>query len=144
MSSAAITRTGKKIYDPKASELYARNPCPPVKFLPKRCDFKDESGNYYYSVFDNKRMQEWAESSPLLDMIAGELGSGTSLFFVRQNPQSKKAGEEFNLQDEGPLLLQSTVDDEVSIGQIVAVGDHSNAGYTARSVVWILLRGLHS
>ncbi len=144
MSSAAITRTGKLKYDQKASDLYARNPCPQVKFLPKKHQFKDESGNHYHSVFDNKRLREWAESSPLLDMIAGELGKGDALFFVRQNPERKKEGEEFLLADEGSLLLQSTADDELSIGQIVAVGDHTTSSYTARSVVWMLVRGLHS
>ncbi len=144
MSSAAITRTGKLIYDPRASDLYAVSPCPSVKFLPKRCDFKDKAGNCFFNVGKNKKLQAWAESSPLMDMIAGELQENDTLFFVRQNPERKKEGEDFILPDEGSLLLQSTADDEVSIGQIVAVGDHSNAGYTARSVVWILLRGLHS
>ncbi len=144
MSSAAITRTGKLIYDPRASDLYAVSPCPPVKFLPKKIDFKDKAGHCYFNVAKNKKLQQWADSSPLMDIIAGELQQGDSLFFVRQNPERKKEGEDFLLADEGTILLQSTADDEVSIGQIVAVGDHSNAGYTARSVVWILLRGLHS
>ncbi len=144
MSSAAITRTGKLIYDPRASDLYAVNPCPGVKMLPKRCDFKDKSGHCYFNVAKNKKLQSFADQSPLMDMIAGELQENDVLSFVRQNPESKKAGEEFNLPDEGSLLLQSTEDDEVSIGQIVAVGDHSNAGYTARSCVWMLVRGLHS
>ncbi len=142
MSSAAITRTGKIIYDPRASDLYAVNPCPPVKLLPKRCDFKDKAGNCFFNVAKNKKLQAWAESSPLMDLIAGELQENDTLFFVRQNPERKKEGEE--LPDEGSLLLQSTADDEVSIGQIVAVGDHTTSSYTARSVVWMLVRGLHS
>ncbi len=174
MSSPAITRTGKLRYDARASDLYATNPAPPVKLLPKKidfkgnshtpesnaqmqtrwmftrsmlslcADFKDEALNHYFDVFKNKKLKEWADSSPLMDMIAGEIQDCDVLFFVKQNPESKKAGGEFILPDEGALLLQSTADDEVSIGQIVAVGDRTNSGYTARSVVWMLVRGLHS
>jgi len=97
MSSAAITRTGKRIYDPRASDLYARNPAPQSKMLPKRCDFKDSSGNCYFLVSKNKKLQSWADSSPLMDIIAGEIQQSDSLFFVKQNPESKKEGVEFNI-----------------------------------------------
>ncbi len=141
-AAAAITRTGKLIDDPRASELYAKNPCPPARFLPKKSDFKDSAGNSYVDVAKNKKLQSWADQSPLLDMIAGELQENDTLFFVRQNKERKKEGDDFILQDEGEILLQSTEDDETSVGRIVAVGDHSSSGYTARSVVWMLIRDL--
>jgi hypothetical protein len=143
-SSAAITRTGKAKFDFSDSDLYSVNPCPPVKALPRKCDYKDKSGNLFYDVFKNKKLLKWAHASPLMDMIAGELQPGDSLFFVRQNPQSKAACGEFDLADEGALLLYNTADSECHICQVVSVGDRTNAGYAARSVVWMLVRGLRS
>jgi hypothetical protein len=71
-TSAAITRTGKAKYDPADSDLYATNPAPPVKVLPKTPDYEDAAGNAYYDVFKSIKLSKWAAESPLMDMIAGD------------------------------------------------------------------------
>jgi hypothetical protein len=64
--------------------------------------------------------------------------------FVRHNPEDKKRGEEFELPDSGWLVLHKHISDIIHVFtcQVVALGDRTNAGYTARSVVWMLVRGL--
>jgi hypothetical protein len=68
-----------------------------------------------------------------------------TLFFVKQHPESKKEGAEFELQDEGQLLLQSVGKGNILHScNVVAVGDRTSSSYNARSVVWMLVRGLRS
>jgi hypothetical protein len=67
------------------------------------------------------------------------------VFFVKQHAASKKEGVEFELPDSGQLVLHkdgSIV--RIFTCTVVTVGDRSNGGYAARSVVWMLVRGLQS
>ena len=172
-----ITRTGKLKYDPAGSDLYARNPAPPARWLPKRCDFRDSSANMYYNVFTRPKMIKWMQDSPLQDIISGDFQKvrhienrnvcvsfafvrvkqqllikwcvrakkeSDVLFFVKQNPTRKKQGEEFLLQDEGQILLQSETHkaEGLHCASIVLVGDKSSSGYNARSTCWMLVRNL--
>ena len=77
-ASAAITRTGKLRYDPSASDLYARNPAPTARFLPKKHDYQDSFGNYYYDVLKSEKLTRWARDSPLMDMVAPDMQAVSS------------------------------------------------------------------
>jgi hypothetical protein len=133
-----MTRTGKAVELPDSS-LYLINPCPPARLLPKSCDWVDENGNKYYNAMKSEKLQPWAESESMQAKAGVWMSEGDVLFFVKQGDSARgKAG--FVLPVDGSLELSAG--DKTVVGTIVAVGDAAAQNYKARSVRWMLLRGL--
>ena len=75
----SITRTGKPKYDPRGSDLYAKNPAPPAKYLPRKCDYRDAAGNLYFDALQNKKLAAWVEQSPLKHMISPDFQQASTM-----------------------------------------------------------------
>jgi hypothetical protein len=121
------------------SALYLINPCPPARVLPKICDWFDENGNKYYNAQKSDKLRPWAESESMQAKAGVWMSAGDVLFFVKQNKEARgRAG--FVLPVEGSLELSAGA--TTVVGTIVAVGDAAAQNYKARSVRWMLVRGL--
>jgi len=122
-----------------SSDLYAVNPCPPASKLPKKPDWKCEAGHSYYDVLKHKGLAAWAKASVLYTLTGPMDPDLDRVLFVRQSGLDKLDGVSFELQ-EGDLKLYSPGEQEHDC-VVVAVGE-GEGGPNARSVRWVLVRGL--
>jgi len=122
-----------------SSDLYAVNPCPPARKLPRKADFVCDADHSYYDVLKHRGLAAWAKAS-VLYTLTGPMDPGNDrVLFVRQSGLEKLDGVSFELQ-EGDLKLYDT-DEQEHDCVVVAVGE-GEGGPSARSVRWVLVRGL--
>jgi len=140
---AKATRTGKPIYAPAESDLYSKNAAPPVKLLPRDWDFVDADGQRYWDARAHDSLSEWVKTSIIRDLIAEQYNSATdTVFFVRQSAEQKQDNAVFTMQEDGLLTLYARTTLAVHTCSILEVGDRASTSYKARSVRWLLARGL--
>lgn len=135
--STKLTRTGKPVFDPNGSALYAINPCPPACALPKKFSFIEvASGHKLYEVASNNKLLKWAtQSEQLRDMVMyGQREGEASLYFI------KKAAGQGVLEVNSTLVVQANkaASEETLMTTVLALGA-SGSGPKARCVQWALL-----
>jgi len=145
-SLAASSRTGTPLYAPNESDLYRENPAPPVRYIGKlACDFIDTHENLYWSVHAHDKLFEWYNKSCLKDMIEDRYNDVTdTVFFVRQNVESKREKQVFDLPEGGEdlKLTSSKKPNHAYDCRVIATGLRTTSTYAARGVRWMLVRDL--
>jgi len=140
---AKATRTGKPIFAPAESDLYSKNAAPPTKLLPRNYDFVHAEGNRYFDGRASDTLSEWMSVSVIRDLISENYNADTdTVLFVRQSAEQKKDNAVFVLPDEGLLTLFACNTLAVHTCVVLDVGDRASTSYKARTVRWMLVRGL--
>jgi hypothetical protein len=140
---AMATRTGKPIFSPAESDLYSKNAAPPTKLLPRNWDFVDAQGNFFWDGRASDVLSEWMSVSVIRELISESYNADTdTVLFVRQNAEQKKDNAVFVLPDEGLLTLFARNTLAVHTCVVLDVGDRASTSYKARTVRWMLVRGL--
>jgi len=140
---AKATRTGKPLSAPSESDLYSKNAAPGVRLLPRDWDFVDADGQRYWDARAHDSLTEWIKTSIICDLIADQYNSATdTVFFVRQSAEQKQDNAVFTMQEDGLLTLYARNTLAVHTCSILEVGDRASTSYKARSVRWLLARGL--
>jgi hypothetical protein len=87
MSASSVTRTGKPIDCPNESDLYSRNPCPPLSYFTGIAWlFFDASERHYWPVQAYDKLQDWLASCQSLQQAIEHVFDHV-LFFGRQDKQ---------------------------------------------------------
>ena len=141
---AMATRTGKPIFSPAESDLYSKNAAPPTKLLPRNWDFIDAAGHKYWDGRASDVLSEWMSVSVIRELISDNYKADTdTVLFVRQSAEQKKDNAVFTLADSGDaltLFARNTLAAHTCV--VLDVGDRASTSYKARSVRWLLVRGL--
>jgi hypothetical protein len=141
---AKATRTGKPIFAPAESDLYSKNAAPPTKLLPRNWDFIDADGHKYWDGRASDVLSEWMSVSVIRELISDNYNAETdTVLFVRQSAEQKKDNAVFTLADSGDsltLFARNTL--AVHTCVVLDVGDRASTSYKARTVRWMLVRGL--